>query len=83
MKTSHPTYLSGLCSFFMWEYERGSHAGLALSLSELKSISVMSGTESGLPPTPPPSLCCCHHSIHVSEVTVLDEGIDSGLSGSV
>ncbi len=41
---------------FTWEYERGSHARLALSLSELKRISVMSGTESGLYPLSPPLL---------------------------
>lgn len=69
----------------MWEYERGSHGGLAPSLSELKSISVMSGTEIGLVPPPslsPPNLhllssLCCHHSAHISEVTALDEEIDS------
>ena len=31
----------------------------------------------------PPLSHCCHPSIQVSEVTVLDEGTDSGLSGSV
>lgn len=94
MKTSHlgaqysdgritplhkPTVL--VCAVFL----RGSMKRItckagSITLSELKSISVMSGNREW--PVPPLSLCC-HPSIQVSEVTVLDEGTDSGLSGSV
>lgn len=60
----------------VWEYEKKGKGG-SITQSELKSISVMSGTETVLS-TLSLSLCC-HPSMHVLKVSVPVRETDSGI----